>query len=164
MEPLHLTEFASERYFDKLRQNDRNGHGHGHAENGTGSGSGSIAAAAAAAATATSTGTTTGTSQNSQIGSLSIPLINHEPSPLEAATFNLPSRQRSVTHESLAFRPSDQRKRSLGHDLTTLRTQRRPSFSGSLGALRSRVNITHRAPSIVETQPGIIQERIERQR
>ncbi|KAM0148107.1 hypothetical protein ACHAQE_009980 [Botrytis cinerea] len=158
MEPLHLTEFASERYFDKLRQSDRNGHGHGHAESGTGSGSGSIAAA-----TATPTGTTTGTSQNSQIGSLSISLINHEPSPLEAATFNLPSRQRSVTHESLAFRPSDQRKRSLGHDLTTLRTQRRPSFSGSLGALRSKVNITHRAPSIVETHPDTIQERIERQ-
>ncbi|KAF7915584.1 hypothetical protein BELL_0305g00010 [Botrytis elliptica] len=150
MEPLHLTEFASERYFEKVRQNDRNGHGH--AENGSGSGSGSMAA-----------GSATGTIQNSQIGSSSIPLINHEPSPLEAATFNLPSRQKNVNHENLAFRLGDQRKRSLGHDLTSLRTQRRPSFSGSLGALRSKVNITHRAPSIVEAHPDIIQERIERQ-
>ncbi|KAF7950584.1 uncharacterized protein EAE97_002136 [Botrytis byssoidea] len=150
MEPLHLTEFASERYFDKLRQNDRNGHGH--AENGSGSGSGSIAA-----------GTAPGTTQNSQIGSTSIPLINHEPSPLEAATFNLPSRQKNSNHENLAFRLGDQRKRTLGHDLTSSRTQRRPSFSGSLGALRSKVNITHRAPSIVETHPDIIQERLERQ-
>ncbi|RAL58603.1 hypothetical protein DID88_003963 [Monilinia fructigena] len=61
------------------------------------------------------------------------------------------------------LRPSDQRKRSLGHDLTSLRTQRRPSFSGSLGALRSKVNITHRASSIVESHPEIIEERIERQ-
>ncbi|ESZ91361.1 hypothetical protein SBOR_8254 [Sclerotinia borealis F-4128] len=144
MEPLHITEFASERYFSKLRQINENGH----ADNGSGSGSGNA----------------NGTTSNSQnVPSTTVPLINHETSPLEAATFNLPSRQRNSNHENLVLRPSDQRKRSLGHDLTSLRTQRRPSFSGSFGALRSKVNITHRAPSIVESHQEIIEERIERQ-
>lgn len=140
MEPLHITEFASERYFSKLRQINENDNG-------------STPASPSA----------TGTTSNAQIGPSTVPIITHEPSPLEAATFNLPSRQRNANHENLVLRPSDQRKRSLGHDLTSLRTQRRPSFSGSLGALRSKVNITHKAPSIAETHQGLVVERIERQ-
>ncbi|CAD6438935.1 e6bd5174-bf34-46e1-b6e4-0fcf374083ad [Sclerotinia trifoliorum] len=140
MEPAHITEFASERYFSKLRQINENDHG-----------------------STSASPSTTGITFNAQIGPSTLPTINHEPSPLEAATFNLPSRQRNANHENLVLRPSDQRKRSLGHDLTSLRTQRRPSFSGSLGALRSKVNITHKAPSIVETHQGLIVERIERQ-
>ncbi|QSZ30161.1 hypothetical protein DSL72_004681 [Monilinia vaccinii-corymbosi] len=155
MEPLHITEFASERYFSKLRQIDENGHGHGHGhghtDNGPGSGSGS------------GSGPANGSISSAQTYPSTVSSINQEPSPLEAATFNLPSRQKHANHENLVLRPSDQRKRSLGHDLTSLRTQRRPSFSGSLGALRSKVNITHRASSIVGSHQGIAEERIERQ-
>ncbi|KAI9644512.1 hypothetical protein NHQ30_006533 [Ciborinia camelliae] len=143
MEPLHITEFASERYFTKLRQLNEGGH-----DDNAGSGSGS--------------GNLNGTT-STQTSSSVVPSIDHEPSPLEAATFNLPSRQRNANHENLVLRPSDQRKRSLGHDLTSLRTQRRPSFTGSLGALRSKVNITHRAPSIVESHQELFEHRIERQ-
>ncbi|KAG4025619.1 hypothetical protein MFRU_054g00480 [Monilinia fructicola] len=177
MEPLHITEFASERYFSKFRQ--INGNGNGHVDNGTGTGSGTGSGSGngngIGIGTGTGTGhipgpssTTTSTSTNGIISNTQTNLptvssINHEPSPLEGPTFNLPSRQRNANHENLVLRPSDQRKRSLGHDLTSLRTQRRPSFSGSLGALRSKVNITHRASSIVESHPEIIEERIEKQ-
>jgi len=120
MDPLHITEFASERYFEKLRRlNESN-------ENATSSGP------AAAAATAT---------------------VATDPPLLEGPTFTLPlGRQRSHENDPapLALRPSDQKKRSLGHDLTALRTQRRPTFSGSFGSLRSKVTVIHKAPLIVE--------------
>ncbi|TAQ83575.1 hypothetical protein B7494_g8095 [Chlorociboria aeruginascens] len=122
MDPIHITEFASERYFSKLRQLN------GSTENST---------AAAGSSTATST------------------IL--EP-PLEGPTFTLPignPRQRHSS-EALVLRPSEQRKRSLGHDLTSLRTQRRPSFSGSFGSLRSRVTI--KTPSIAERQEDVIVE------
>lgn len=142
MEPLHITEFASERFHSKLRQNPN-----GHVEIGSRAGSGA----------STQNGTTT-----TQTSSSTIPSINLESSPLEGATFNIPARQRNANHENLALRPSDQKKRSLGHDLTSLRSQRRPSFSGSLGALRLRViNNTHRGPSTIDSHQEIIEERIE---
>jgi hypothetical protein len=129
MDPLHITEFASERYFEKLRRlNESN-------ENASSAG----AATAAAATTAVPT----------------------EPPLLEGPTFTLPlGRQRSLDNDTvpLALRPSDQKKRSLGHDLTALRTQRRPTFSGSFGALRSKVTVTHKAPSVVEHHEDVLAE------
>ncbi len=119
MDPLHITEFASERYFEKLRRlNESN-------ENANSSSSGPAAA------------TTT---------------VPAEPPLLEGPTFTLPlGRQRSHDNDTLplALRPSDQKKRSLGHDLTALRTQRRPTFSGSFGSLRSKVTVIHKAPLVV---------------
>lgn len=126
MDPLHITEFASEKYFEKLKQlNER-------AENASSSSSAGPAAAA------------------------TVP-----PLPLQAPTFTLPlGRQRSHDNDAapLALRPSEQKKRSLGHDLTALRTQRRPSFSGSFGSLRSKVTVIHKVPSIVEHREDILAE------
>jgi hypothetical protein len=126
MDPLHLTEFASERYFEKLRRlNDSN-------EIANPPSSGPAAVAATATATVT---------------------VPAEPPLLEGPTFTLPlGRQRSHDSDNapLTLRPSDQKKRSLGHDLTALRTQRRPTFSGSFGSLRSKVTVIHKAPSVVQ--------------
>lgn len=128
MDPLHITEFASERYFSKLKQLNEN------AEN---------AASASASASA---------------GPAPAPDVPELPPSLQAPTFTLPlGRQRSADSEiSLALRPSEQKKRSLGHDLTTLRTQRRPTFAGSFGRLRSQVNVIHKTPSIVEHREEIL--------
>ncbi|TVY81897.1 hypothetical protein LSUE1_G002872 [Lachnellula suecica] len=126
MDPLHITEFASERYFSKLKQLNQN------AENAA------------------------STSQN-PAPAPNVPVL---PSSLQAPTFTLPlGRQRSADSEiSLALRPSEQKKRSLGHDLTALRTQRRPNFTGSFGRLRSQVNVIHKSPSIVEHREEILAE------
>lgn len=124
MDPLHITEFASERYFSKLRQLNEP------SDNASPSSSEPVAAAT--------------------------------PPPLpQGQTFTLPlGRQRSLDDEflPLALRPSEQKKRSLGHDLTALRTQRRPSFAGSFGSLRSKVTIIHKVPSIVEHREAILAE------
>ncbi|RDL42125.1 putative F-box protein involved in pathogenicity [Venustampulla echinocandica] len=124
MDPLHITEFASERYFDKLKQLNRN------------------AEQPAAAGPAT---------QNAP---------EQLPAPLQASTFILPlGRQRQINSEhALALRPSEQKKRSLGHDLTALRTQRRPSFVGGFGSLRSKVTTVHKIPSVLEQQEEILAE------
>ncbi|EPE26876.1 hypothetical protein GLAREA_02790 [Glarea lozoyensis ATCC 20868] len=122
MDPLHITEFASERYFSKLRQLD------GQAE--------------PAAATASST--------------TNVPEL---PAALRAPTFTLPlRRQRSAESDNAApaLRPSDQKKRSLGHDLTPLRTQRRPILGGGLGALRSKISVTQKPISVGEHQQAIL--------
>ncbi|KUJ20236.1 uncharacterized protein LY89DRAFT_437355 [Mollisia scopiformis] len=127
MDPLHITEFASERYFSKLRQLNEN------AESAS-----SLSSA------------TPATPANAP------PLP-----PLQGPTFTLPlGRQRSLDNElpPLTLRPSDQKKRSLGHDLTALRTQRRPSFTGSFGRLSSKVNVIHKTPSIVEHHEQILAE------
>ena len=124
MDPLHITEFASDRYFSKLNQLNEQ------AQNATASPAGPAEA----------------------------PDIPPPPS-LEPQTFTLPlgnPRQRDVDHEPLPLRRSDQKKRSLGHDLTSLRTQRRPSFAGSFGRLTSKVNVIHKTPTIVEHQEQII--------
>jgi len=116
MDPLHITEFASERYFSKLKQLN---------ENAESSNTPAVPAAA-----------------NTPPQSLTQP-----------TTFTLPlgnPRHRHVDDELTPLRPSDQKKRSLGHDLTSLRTQRRPNFSGSFGSLRSKVTVIHKTPSIVE--------------
>lgn len=127
MDPLHITEFASEKYFSKLRQLRE-------APNQT-----STIASSSTAETA-----------------IAAPIP-----PAHAHTFILPlGRQRSHENETppLALRPRDQKKRSLGHDLSALRTQRRPSFSGSLGSLRSKVTVIHKQASIQEHQEEILAE------
>ncbi|KAK2626973.1 hypothetical protein QTJ16_004148 [Diplocarpon rosae] len=120
MDPLHITEFASERYFSKLRRlNEPSDH---------------AASSPEASAVETSPSLPTG------------------------PTFTLPfGRQRSLdnTLPPLTLRSSEQKKRSLGHDITAIRTQRRPSFTGSLGRLSSKVNIIHKVPSIVEHREEI---------
>ena len=125
MDPLHITEFASDRYFSKLNQ---------------------LSEQAQNAAVAPPAG---------PAAAPDIPL----PPSLDPQTFTLPlgnPRQRDVDHEPLPLRPSEQKKRSLGHDLTSLRTQRRPSFAGSFGRLTSKVNVIHKTPTIVEHQEQII--------
>lgn len=130
MEPLHITEFASQRYFDKLKRLNEGGE-----------------TPASSSSTTTATTTTTTTPHTSVVVS------SPEFSQLHQ-TFSLPLRnnhQRHVDDEApLALRPSEQKKRSLGHDLSALRTQRRPTFTGSFGSLRSKVTITHKSPSIAE--------------
>jgi hypothetical protein len=124
MDPLHITEFASERYFSKLNQLNEN------AQN---------------AAT--------------PAGPADAPNVPPPPPLLRQPTFTLPlgnPRQREVVDEALPLRPSDQKKRSLGHDLTSLRTQRRPTFAGSFGRLTSKVNVIHKTPSIVEHHEHIL--------
>ena len=123
MDPLHITEFASERYFSKLKQltpNEANG-------------ASSTQPAAAE---------------------------NLPPAPsLQPSTFTLPlgnPRHRHAELEPPHLKPSEQKKRSLGHDLTSLRTTRRPTFSGSFGRLHSKVNVIHKTPTIVEHREQIL--------
>jgi hypothetical protein len=125
MDPLHITEFASERYFNKLKQLNSN------EENGSSS------------------------SQPAAASNVS------PPAALEAPTFTLPlrnPRNRHADNEPPHLKPSEQKKRSLGHDLTSLRTLRRPSFTGSFGRLHSKVNVIHKTPSIVEHREHILAE------
>jgi len=127
MDPLHITEFASERYFQKIRQLNEN------AQN----------ALPPSAGPSTEVDTT-------------LPPPQQQPN-----TFVLPlGRSRTLEEElpPLALRPSEQKKRSLGHDLTGLRTQRRPIFSGSLGRLRSKVAVTQKTTSIAEVHEEILAE------
>jgi hypothetical protein len=122
MDPLHLTEFASERYFSKLRQLDHNEHG----------------------------------SSSTQSAAIESAL---EPQALQGPTFTIPLGNPRHPHsedELLHLKPSEQKKRSLGHDLTSLRTQRRPSFAGSFGRLSSKVSIIQTAPSIIEHREEIL--------
>jgi hypothetical protein len=122
MDPLHITEFASERYFEKLKQLNET------------------------------------PASDSSSAAPPQPLLQPFP---EAPTFTLPlgnPRQRHAEHEPPSLKPSEQKKRSLGHDLTFLRTQRRPSFGGSFGSLRSKVNVVHKAPTIVEYREQILAE------
>lgn len=116
MEPLHITEFASQRYFDKLKKLNES-----------------------------ADASTTVESSTPELSQL------HQ-------TFSLPIRNQRHNDDELplALRPSEQKKRSLGHDLSTLRTQRRPTFTGSFGSLRSRVTITHKSPSIAEHHQQIL--------
>jgi len=131
MDPLHITEFASPRFFDKLKQLN------GTADSGSNGGT--------AAGTAAST-----------TGSTELAIV-------EGPTFTLPLGNPRQHSDSPILKVGDQRKRSLGHDLSSLRTQRRPSFSGSFGSLRSRVTVLHRTPSITERRDEVIvEEQIQR--
>jgi hypothetical protein len=146
MDPLHITEFASERYFSKLRQlNEQTQHAATNAVAASGAGSGAMGST-----TTTTTATTTST----------IPVP--PPLPLDPPhTFVLPlgnPRNRDADIGLVPARNSDQKKRSLGHDLTSLRTQRRPNFSGSFGSLRSKVSVIHKTPTIVEHYEHIREE------
>lgn len=97
MDPSHITEFASPRYFDKLRSL------HEAAERANDS---QLFAAAGPAADPTSAHASTFT----------IPIGNPRP--------QTGRRRRSDD----AVQSGDQKKRSLGHDSTPVRSQRRPSF------------------------------------
>lgn len=110
MDPSHITEFASPRYFDKLR---------------------SLAEAAENAAHNDGTATTTA----SQPATFTLPLGNPRPQPAR--------RRRSDD----TARSGDAKKRSLGHDLSSLRTQRRPSFALSIASFRNKVSLHHKSPS-----------------
>jgi hypothetical protein len=151
MDPLHITEFASERYFSKLRQLN-NGQPES-AANAAAASSPPGSSTGAAGSTNTTTETTTTTLTTTTTEPPFVPL------PLQAPnTFVLPlgnPRNRDVDSGLIPARTSDQKKRSLGHDLTSLRTQRRPSFSGSFGSLRSKVSVIHKTPTIVESYEHI---------
>lgn len=145
MDPLHITEFASERYFSKLRQlNEQSENAAAAANAATAPGSSS----GAAGSTLTTTLTASSTSSTTATLPPALPLPLQPPN-----TFVLPlgnPRNREADVGPVPARNSDQKKRSLGHDLSSLRTQRRPSFSGSFGSLRSKVSVIHKTPTIVE--------------
>lgn len=119
MDPLHITEFASERYFSKLRQLNEHSDG-----------------SSTSAAVHTSVGPTAATTISPSIPQSNFKLHSENP------------RQRDAGPEPL-LTPSDQKKRSLGHDLTSLRTERRPKFFGGFKSLSSKVTVTQKIPSAV---------------
>jgi hypothetical protein len=90
MEPLHITEFASPRYFDKLRSLN---------EGAEGANDNALAETA---------------SGSSQTQTLTLPIREH----------HAQRRRRSDDN----VRPSDQKRRVVGHDPIPLRADRRPSF------------------------------------
>lgn len=110
MDPSHLTEFASPRYFDKLR---------------------TLAEAVESGIPVESTASLTTT----QTTTFTLPLGNPRPQP---------GRRRRSDDTT---RSGDAKKRSLGHDLSTLRTQRRPSFALSITSFRNKVSLHHKLPS-----------------
>jgi hypothetical protein len=163
MDPLHITEFASERYFTKLRQLNEQAENAANAATAATAAPGSSSGAAGSTTTTTTITTsiptapiTTATAPTTASASASTSAITSHPPPLPVQpphTFVLPlgnPRHRDADIGLVPARTSDQKKRSLGHDLTSLRTQRRPSFSGSFGSLRSKVSVIHKTPTIVE--------------
>lgn len=114
MDPSHITEFASNRYFSKLRSLEEA------SEN----------AAATTQITQTTSPTTTTTTTT-----FTLPIGNPRPQP---------GRRRRSDDTA---RSGDAKKRSLGHDLTSLRTQRRPSFGLSIASFRTKVSLHHKSPS-----------------
>lgn len=112
MEPLHITEFASPRYFDKLK----------------------TLAEAADNANAAQPPAVAPPSGPSQTVPFTLPIGNPRPQPGR--------RRRSDD----TVRSGDHKKRALGHDLTSLRTQRRPSFATSIASFRSKI-IHHKTPA-----------------
>ncbi|KAI9738539.1 MAG: hypothetical protein M1818_005436 [Claussenomyces sp. TS43310] len=113
MDPLHITEFASPRYFDKLKSLNE-------APENT---SGARISPGAPATTTTDhppTHTTTFT----------IPIGNPRP--------QTGRRRRSDD----TVRSGDKKKRSLGHDPASQRSQRRPSFALSIATFRAKVAIS----------------------
>lgn len=72
------------------------------------------------------------------------PLLNREHIHTRPPTFTLaighprpPTGKRRASQD--AVKPSDQKIRSVGHDLSTTRNERRPNFSRPLAGLRSKV-------------------------
>lgn len=122
MEPLHITEFASPRYFDKLR---------------------SLNEAAESANAQQPPEPTDGPSQT-QTSTLTLQIRDQRP---------LPQRRRRSDDN---VRPSDQKRRTLGHDLTALRNQRRPSFG--FANVRSKILGGHKGPSTYVDQDGYVYE------
>jgi hypothetical protein len=119
MEPLHITKFASERYFSKLGELNENADG--------------------------------------ESSSSALPKTVSATSTLLSSTFTLPlgTRRPPTPPEITPLGNSAAEKRSFGHDLASLRTQRRPTFSGSFGSLRSKISGAHKTPTIVEHQTRI---------
>lgn len=112
MEPLHITEFASPRYFDKLRSlneatENANSNPPAEASNGP----------------------------SHANNTLTLP-IRDLPRPLAQR------RRRSDDN----VRPSDQKRRVIGHDLAPPRTERRPSFAG-FASIKSKISGGHKFSS-----------------
>jgi hypothetical protein len=120
MEPLHITEFASPRYFDKLRSlNDA-------AEN----------------ATAQPPSEPTEGPSQTQTSTLTLQIRDQRP---------LPQRRRRSDDN---VRPSDQKRRILGHDLSALRNQRTSGFV--LANVRSKFLGGHKGTSTYTDHDGYI--------
>jgi hypothetical protein len=119
MEPLHITEFASPRYFDKLRSLNE----------------------AAENANAQQPAEATEGSSQTQTGTLTLQIRDQRP---------LPQRRRRSDDN---VRPSDQKRRTLGHDLTGLRNQRRPSFG--FASVRSKI-LGHKGSSTYVDHDGYV--------
>jgi hypothetical protein len=122
MDPLHITEFASPRYFDKLRSLNET------ADNAN-----------------KSTPAEAGSDLSQTATTITLPLGNPRP----------PTGRRRRSDDNV--RPSDQKRRSLGHDLASLRTQRRPSliFAG----FKSKISVRQKGFSpFLEHYEGISEE------
>lgn len=127
MDPLHITEFASPRYFDKLRSLNET------TENAT-----------AQQPAEPSEGP-------SQANTLTLQIRDQRPLPQR--------RRRSDDNVS----SSDQKRRTLGHDLTALRNQRRPSFG--FANVRSKILGSYKGPSTyIEHDGYMFEEEPARQR
>ncbi len=131
MDPLHLTEFASPRYFDKLRSLNEA------ADNANGSPS--------ANANANATDNVAGPVPTPN-STLILPLGNPRP----------PAVRRRRSNDGV--RPSDQKRRSLGHDLTPQKNQRRPSFTTSILHFRPKLPTTNKTSPYVEHDEYIEEE------
>jgi hypothetical protein len=120
MEPLHITEFASPRYFDKLR---------------------SLNEAAENASAQPPAEPTEGPSQT-QTSTLTLQIRDQRP---------LPQRRRRSDDN---VRPSDQKRRILGHDLSALRNQRTSSFG--FASVRSKILGGHKGSSTYVDHDGYL--------
>jgi hypothetical protein len=112
MDPLHITEFASPRYFDKLRSLNE------------------------AADNANAQPAREAVHGSSQANTLTLPIRDlHRP---------LAQRRRRSDDN---VRPSDQKRRTLGHAPESIRTHRRPSFAG-FGFVKSKISGGHKTSAL----------------
>jgi hypothetical protein len=116
MDPLHITEFASPRYFDKLKSLNE------------------VADNANVPPPPLNAGPA-----NAQAGTFTLPIGNPRPQPAR--------RRRSDD----TARSQEAKKRSLGHDLSSLRVERRPSFALSIASFRNKVSLHHRPTATTTT-------------
>jgi hypothetical protein len=118
MEPLHIIEFASLRYFDKLRSLNEG------AEN------------------ANTQNPAEPMEGPSQTNTLNLQIRDHRP----------PPQRRRRSNDGIKL--SDQKRRALGHDLTALRTQHRPSFG--FANVRSKILGGHKGSSTYVDHDGYV--------
>jgi hypothetical protein len=123
MEPLHITEFASPRYFDKLR---------------------SLNEVAENASAQPPTEPAEGPSQT-QTSTLTLQIRDQRPLPQHP----LPQRRRRSDDN---VKPSDQKRRILGHDLSALRNQRPSTFG--FANVRSKILGGHKGSTTYVDHDG----------